>query len=164
MTGTKVEIVARYYSRGIIVDTNLLLLLFVGSYSTSLIQRFKRTNAFTIDDYERLRGLLAPFARIVATPNILTEVNSLSSQLAEPGRSKYFEEFARYIKVLDERYVASKVVAQSPHFGTLGLTDSGILQVARDQLLVVTTDVRLYITLLRAGVDALNFNHLRSLD
>ena len=38
----------RYRSRGILVDTNILLLHFVGSFDPSLIARFKRTERFTI--------------------------------------------------------------------------------------------------------------------
>jgi len=163
MTDAMATLVERHRSRGVLVDTNILLLLFVGSFDRDRIPRFKRTQQFTVADFDRLTHVLSCFARIVTTPNILSEVNSLSGQLGEPDRARYFADFAGRIDLLDERYVPSKSAAAAPEFRRLGLTDSVILQLGKERLLVLTDDVPLYHYLEKAGVDVINFNHVRDL-
>ncbi len=161
MTDLILGLIERHRSRGVLVDTNILLLYFVGSFSRELIPRFKRTCEFTVDEYDFLNQLLARFARVVTTPNILAEVNSLSGQMGEPAKTEYFEEFARGIATLDERYVPSATASQLSEFPKLGLTDSGILHLAGGKYLVLTTDLELCHFLEKAAVDVLNFNHIR---
>ena len=77
------QLLVRYRSRGVLVDTNLLLLYFVGLYNPSLIPQFKRTRIFTVNDFDVLQNFIALFSKVVTTPDILTEVSNLSNQLAE---------------------------------------------------------------------------------
>lgn len=161
MTEELARLVAKHQSRGILVDSNILLLYFVGQFDRQLIPRFKRTAQFVIEDFDLLRGLLSCFRLIVTTPHILSEINSLSGQLGEPARTKYFGLFADRIGVLDEHYVASHTAAEVGEFPRLGLTDSGIIHLAGKEYLVLTDDLQLAITLERKGTDVLNFNHLR---
>jgi hypothetical protein len=151
----------RYRSKGILVDTNILLLFFVGTYRRALISSFKRTKAFTPDDYDLLDGVLRSFSRIVTTPNILSEVSSLSRQMAEPDCEKYFPTFAQGIMTLGEEYVPSGQAAALDCFPRLGLTDSVILIIGGRHYLVLTDDYRLAGFLETKNVDVINFNHLR---
>jgi len=162
MTEAIESLIQRYGPRGILVDTNILLLYVVGSFDPQLIPRFKRTRQFTVEDFQRLAALLGRFRAIVTTPHVLSEVNSLSSQLTDPAKSGYFAEFARRIVVLDEHYVASRTVAQLVLFPRLGLTDVGILHLSKGGYLVLTDDSLLCRFLENAGVDVLNFNYLRA--
>jgi hypothetical protein len=157
-------LVQRYGSRGVLIDTNVLLLFFVGSFDRTQIAGFKRTAAYSISDYDALLLFLRPFHRIVTTPNILSEVNSLSGQMGEPAKARYFAAFAENIGLLAEEYVVSADVAQLEQFPRLGLTDSGILHLVRDRFLVLTDDLPLSGFLEKAGIDVLNFNHLRPID
>jgi rRNA-processing protein FCF1 len=161
MTEAMATLIERHGSHGILVDTNILLLLFVGRFDRERIPRFKRTRQFTVADFDRLIRVLSCFARIVTTPNILSEVNSLSGQLGEPYRTKYFAEFARGIDLLDEHYVPSKSAAVMSQFSRLGLTDSVILHLSKERLLVLSDDLRLCQYLEKAGVDVINFSHIR---
>ncbi|OHB72806.1 MAG: hypothetical protein A2V70_01530 [Planctomycetes bacterium RBG_13_63_9] len=161
MMDPNLELVQRYRSRGVLVDTNILLLYFVGRFKRQQIPHFKRTAQFAVGDYDLLDGFLSAFKRVVTTPNILSEVNSLSGQMGEPDRRQYFEEFAREIATLDERYVPSVGVSGTEAFQRVGLTDSGIMHLARDGFLVLSDDLKLCGYLEKVGVDVLNFNHLR---
>ena len=49
-------------------------------------------------------------------------------------------------------------------FQRLGLTEAAIAALARRNCLLLTDDFDLYSTLVKQGVDAINFNHLRSRD
>ena len=163
MKDPNVRLVERYCSRGVLVDTNILLLYFVGSYQPDLIPRFKRTDQFTVEDYYLLKSLLARFKSVFTVPNILTEVNSLSGQMPQPTKEQYFGQFAKQIELLDERYLASAAVSQVEEFPKLGLTDSVIMELARDKYLVLTDDSKLYRYLANDGIDVMSFNHIRDL-
>jgi hypothetical protein len=65
------SLLARFASRGLLIDTNILLLYFVGNHDRSLISRFKRTNNFIESDYELLLALLSCVRLVVTTPHIL---------------------------------------------------------------------------------------------
>ena len=157
------QLIRRYNQKGLVIDTNILLLLFIGSYDPSQIGNFKRTKQFTIEDYNLLVLLLRPFKKLITTPNILTEVANLSGQLGEPVRSSYFYTFAERIKLLDEEYIESREIAAQAEFVKMGLTDVGILALSKGQYLVLTEDFRLSQLLGSRGVDVINFNHIRTL-
>ncbi len=65
--------------------------------------------------------------------------------------------------LLEERYVASGQIADLPEFVRLGLTDTGILSLSRGAHLVLTDDFPLAQRLQSAGIDVINFNHVRLL-
>ena len=152
----------RYRQAGIMVDTNILLLFFIGAFDQNLIPRFKRTRQFSVEDYATLISILGLFDRIATTPHILTEVSNLSGQLGEPARSEYFKKFSSDITLLEEENVASRDVAQTQEFVKFGLTDTGIIHLTKGKYLVLTDDFRLSQYLQSAGVDVVNFNHIRT--
>ena len=155
------RLIQRYKQAGILVDTTILLLYFIGAYDQDLIPKFKRTRQFTVEDHAILIRLLDLFDKIVTTPNILTEVSNLSGQLGEPKKSEYFKKFSSGISLLEEEYVASKDVADMQEFVRFGLTDTGIVYLTRGKYLVLTDDFRLSQYLQSAEVDVINFNHIR---
>lgn len=163
MSDEIVRLVQKYRSRGVLVDTNLLLLYCVGKYEPDRIARFKRSSGFTADDYDLLVALLSNFQRIIATPNILTEVSNLLGQLGEPAKTACLSVFAEEIAIIDEQYIPSDTVAQTEVYRRLGLTDAGIHSLAQGNYLVLTEDVALDCSLRTTGVDVLNLNHLRPL-
>lgn len=152
----------KYRQKGILIDTNILLLYFVGAVNRTRISKFNRTEKFTPEDYDLLLEVISFFSKRVTTPNILTEVNSLINQLGEPERSQCLVLFSRSIALLDENYIPTKIVSQRSEFMRFGLTDCGILELAYNQYLVLTDDLKLAVHLQSQGVDVVNFNHLRS--
>lgn len=157
------RLLQQYHSRGLLIDANILLMYFVGRFDRTRIPRFKRTEQFSVSDFDLLVRLMPHFRRLVATPHVLAEVNSLSNAMAEPAKTHYFEMFAQEIERLDEEYVSSSVAACLPYFPRFGLTDSTIISLA-ERFLVLTDDLKLARFLNSSGRDALNFNHLRWLD
>ncbi|MBW4466340.1 MAG: hypothetical protein KME07_13020 [Pegethrix bostrychoides GSE-TBD4-15B] len=154
---------SRYRQKGVLVDTNILLLYFVGITNRERISRFNRTQNFIPEDYDLLLQLLSYFQTVATTPNILTEVNSFVNQLGEPERSQCFAFFAQGISTFEETYLESSGVVTGQQFTTFGLTDCGILSFAKDRYLVLTDDLRLAVYLQRQGVDTVNFNNIRVL-
>lgn len=163
MNEDSLRLVQRYRSQGVLVDTNILLLFIVGTFDRSLIARFKRTHQYTEQNFDLLVAFLTRFDRVVTTPNILSEVNSLSGQIGEPAKTRFFDHFSqkiRRIEAIKEEYVVSAEAAKIKHFSRLGLTDSGIAILVRGKYLVLTDDLPLYDHLVRGGIDAINFRHL----
>jgi len=151
----------RYRSKGILVDTNILLLWFVGATNRDRISRFKRTKQFSAEDYDSLIRILNRFNSIVTTPNILTEVNSLANQLAGNDKNECLEVFARLVDNLTEIYLKSDRIVKLDQFSKYGLTDSGIIDLVAGQYLVLTDDFKLANYLKSKSIDVLNFNNLR---
>jgi hypothetical protein len=158
------DLLNSYRAKGALVDANLLLVYFVGSYDPTQIARFKRTRAFTEDDFYTLAALITFFSKIVTTPNVLTEVNSLSNQLPEPIKPSYYLEFARRVDTLEEHFLESRGTSRSAHFTRFGLTDSGIVELVKDKYLVITDDLRLASYCQNIGIDVINFNNIRTMN
>ncbi len=158
------DLISRYRNKGLLVDSNLLLLYFVGAYDPERIATFKGTARFGPDDFDLLLRLVALFQRIVTTPNILTEVSNLSGKLREDEKRTYFADFAKLVPRFAEHYCESKEICALQHFKDFGLTDSGIIDLARGSFLVLTDDGPLVGYLQNAGIDVINFNHVRFLD
>ncbi|MEH2282768.1 MAG: PIN domain-containing protein [Nostoc sp.] len=158
------SLIRRYYQKGILIDTNILLLFLVGSVNQERITKFNRTQQFLPEDYEFLLEFIARFQKLVTTPNILTEVNSLANQLGEPERSQCFAIFAQFVKnvaLLDEYYIKSLDAVNTEKFVKFGLTDSGILTLSKGKYLVLTDDFKLASYLQSVEVDVINFNNIR---
>lgn len=162
MTQDVVALIGRYVSRGVLIDTNLLLLYLVGRFDRQRIERFKPTAQFTAEDFELLVRLLSPFTRIRTLPHVLAEVNSLSGQLPAQVLDQFRRNFADQITRLEEGAVTSREASRRSEFSFLGLTDAAIIAETIGKYLVMTTDVRLFVALGRAQVDAINFNSLRT--
>ncbi len=98
-------ILERYKQKGILIDTNILLLWFVGTANRARISKFNRTEKFTLEDYDLLLRIILFFNKLVTTPHILTEVNSLINQIGEPERSQCLSIFA---DIINHRLTESK--------------------------------------------------------
>jgi hypothetical protein len=152
----------RYTGQGLLLDTNIALLLVVGNYDPGMLPTFKRTVQFAEEDYSTLLRFMSRFETVVTTPTILAEVNSLASQIGEPAKSEVLRAFAKTVKQLSEEYVPSASIADETEFATFGLTDMNIKLVAAGRLLVLTDDYRFSGYLAAKKIAALNFNHIRT--
>ena len=100
------------------------------------------------------------------TPNIYTEVSNLSRHISEPAKTKIantLREFTLTRTDVEERYIASRNAMSREEFIRLGLTDAGLLELAAQKAMILTTDLGLYLAALNAGYQATNFNYLRDL-
>lgn len=156
------SIIQRHQRTGVLVDTNLLLLYFVGLFRRDQITQFKRTNIFSVEDFDLLDRLLKQFAQVLTTSHILTEVSNLAGQLSTHFKPDFFTIFAEGITRVDERQVAGKEIAARQEFVRFGLTDTALISLAQKSCLVLTTDFPLANYLQSLGMDVINFNHFRS--
>ena len=148
--------------RGVVLDTNLLLLLWAGRWNPKAVSQLKCTSQFDEDDYWRLEDFLCKFRTVVVTPNILTEGSNLIRQ--SKFRRDLTSMLVEQIPLLEERPLRSVEIVQTATFIPLGLTDAGIMSLARERWLVLTEDFDLIWRLNSEELPVVNFNYLRSLD
>ena len=63
---------------GLLVDTNLLVLIAVGGVNRNRIETFKRTSRYTKADYDYLLRVLGTFKTPYTVPHVLAEVSNLT--------------------------------------------------------------------------------------
>lgn len=155
------KILAR--SKTLLLDTNLLLLLFIGGKNSSLIQKARTLSAFVEDDYDLLGDIVNnnSFQSIVTTPHIMTEVSNLLGKEREDIRRLGREAMAEFLGKCNEQTDRSVVLVSEPEFNRLGLTDIAIAVASRLPAFVLTADLPLYLYMSSLGLEAENFNHIR---
>jgi hypothetical protein len=164
MTPTYVDgLIGKFAAKAVLVDTNVLLLHFIGSFDVKLVERFKRTKdrRFRSEDFHLMEKFPGCFKKTVTIPNILTEVGNLAGQLAAPLKPFFLERLPKEIEILSEEYCPSIAAFAHPYFSKCGLTDAVILLIAERECLVVTDDFRLAGLISNRGLNVINFNHIR---
>ncbi len=149
--------------KGIILDTNLLLLYFVGRHDPAMIGKYtERLSRYNADDFVVLARWVATFKQLTVTPNVLTEVINLIDKRS--GRfSRLLHQIGIEIEVLDEVYIPSAAVltGQKPQFQAFGLTDLGLYALAKTDFVIFTDDQPLLLFIAGQGYAAINFDQLR---
>ena len=147
---------------GIYIDTNLLVLLVVGLTGPTLISKHRRTQEFTVDDYDLLVAVVDRSGKVFVTPNTLTEACNLLAQHAEPERSQLLSKLKNLVEESSETVISSEDAANHGEFLRLGLTDAVLLEAVSPETPLVTVDLKLYAAALAGGKEAaINFNHSR---
>lgn len=150
------HLIQQYKNRGILIDTNLVLLYLVGSFDTSLIRDFSRTSMFNEEDFERTSKFVDFFDYKITTPNILTEVSDLID-----NRQDLQAFLSGFIRIAQEKFIESKIVCQESAFIKFGLADMANFVAAKDSYLVFTDDRPLYGYLVNSGITAVNLDQVR---
>ncbi|CAN5367153.1 hypothetical protein BH20ACI1_BH20ACI1_15430 [soil metagenome] len=157
MTDYLSQLVGKYKKKGIFVDSEILLLFIVGTKDPNLIGNFGRTAKFDENDFILVSSFIDYFYLKITSPHILTEVSDLL------GESNDFQFILKtYINIAEEVFLPSKNVAKSESFLKFGLADSAIIEVSKNSYLIFTADNRFYGYLSNMGIDAVNFNLLKS--
>ncbi len=163
-------ILQKYKSKGIIVDTNILILYVAGFYDLCYLEKISRVNnkQYSKDDFEAIAKLLSKFQVIYITPQILSELSNLSFKdeknrdKKDDNFSQYLLEVVRIITSTEEYFSPKNDLMQIDHFPKFGFTDMSILDLAiKKELPVITDDLGLYHLLINSSIDCLNMNTIR---
>jgi len=159
------ELIKKYKSKGILIDSNLLLLLFIGLYDQDLIARFKRTKKYVKEDFTTLTNILDCIDKIITTPHVLTEVSNLSGQLHGNVKFNYFKKIEQLLdlELVDEKHKTARDISKNQCFHKFGITDTGIIEIAKGKYLVITDDATLAYWLQSNKIDVINFENIRPL-
>jgi len=157
------EFIRPYINRGIVLDTNLLILYIIGRFKKDLIGNFKRVAKYTPEDYDILFKFLAFFKKKITSPHILTEATNLLEGLNKTMNYQLFNFLRKLIDELEEFIIDSQIVVKTNCFLKFGLTDAAISIIGNKKYLILTDDFNLYNFLIRQKVPAINFNHIRTI-
>jgi hypothetical protein len=154
-------ILQEYSHTGIIVDTNILLLLVVGLNDRTRVGRTRRTEAYVVEDFDLAFAFVQYFDRILTHSSILAETSNLVGQAAGNEAIALRVTLAHQIPHFTEYAITAAMIASDPQFIRLGFTDTAISRLAASGAAVLTDDLPLYHRLIQSGAPAVNFNHLR---
>jgi rRNA-processing protein FCF1 len=155
------KLLINYKSKGIVIDSNLLLYFFVGSYNNNLVSNFKVTKKFGIKGFDMLCYIINYFDKIITTPHILTEISNLSNKMDVRYKADYFNIFFQKLEKMDEIFFSAIENLSDENVRKFGLTDSAIVNLSKTKsYLILTEDFHLSNILSSRGIDVINFNHL----
>lgn len=148
-------------STSVLVDSNLLFVLVVGCTSRDHVGRARRTEQYSVEDFDLLQMTLAEFDEVLVTPHVLAETSNLLGYLAEPLRSAARVIFAAILPPWEERFTRGTELTGTSVYVRLGLTDSALFSTASASITLLTDDLPLFIAAGKAGRSTINFTHLR---
>lgn len=129
--------------RMIIIDSNSLIVLVLGLMNPSLIKNHKRTSIYEEEDYFNLLSVIPNFESIIVLPNIWTEVDNLLNNFSGNYREHYVDKILHLVKSTSEKYFETHKIINNDYFLDLGITDTLILECAKDCNLLVSSDSKL---------------------
>ncbi|CAN2041225.1 PIN domain-containing protein [Candidatus Magnetomoraceae bacterium gMMP-15] len=156
--------IKKHRNYGIILDTNLLLLYLVGSYSLEFISKYKRTHQYTIEEYEWIQIITSYFVKIVITPHILAEIWNFIEKLNDHILASFINSAVKSLELFEEDYICkNKILSDPKALKFIGVTDlSVIIAAKKGNYLIFTDDLRAFSAFLQHEVNAINLNHIRT--
>lgn len=150
---------------GILLDTNVLLLLLIAQFDPALIGR-ERLRAYEQRDADLLNRFVSSFRRILTTSHVLAETSNFARQMVKGRRQAQFFEWLHPIfcsegsRALTQTTVAGTEI-DARLFVRMGLTDSGLAASAATRRLLLTADLDLHVATVSQGGHSINFTHMR---
>lgn len=159
-------LVGKHRPRGILVDTNVLLLYLFGRYQPDAVGRRKRLDHYTPEDADLVMQFLARFERILTTQHVLAETSNLARQIAGGAQQLELSLKLHPLFCLDtpdsfESCQVDGAAIDVSVFARLGLTDASLASLVAADMLLFTDDLGLYVAAVSTGGDAINFTHMR---
>ena len=145
----------------VLLDTNLILLLIVGLFDKNLIEKHKRTNIFTKDDFDLLVNCISKYQVIWVTAHCLAEVSNLLKQTNNTANKKLLDCFSRVVSEFKESHIRKEIIFGKEIFCRMGVADTGIIVKAKRVSCVITVDFDLFNEISNSGNKVINFNHIR---
>ncbi|MGC2235750.1 MAG: hypothetical protein WA584_06290 [Pyrinomonadaceae bacterium] len=156
MNNYLLKLIQKYKQKGLLIDTSVALLYIVGSFDINLVRKFKRTEMFSEDDFERVSKFIDYFDLKITTPHILTEVSDFID-----NRQNLQFVLKAYIENAEEIFLESVELSKKETFLKFGLADTSVTYAAKDNYLIFTDDRPLYGFLINSQIDAVSLEQVR---
>lgn len=127
----------------ILIDSNSLLVLILGFINPSLINKHSKTSIYDENDFYILLDVIKDVKSLVVLPNIWTEVDNLLNKFNGQYKTLYVQKIIQTIKDTSEKYIESQSIENNYAFYDLGLTDTLILEHAKECKMLITSDSQL---------------------
>lgn len=154
--------------KGIILDTNVLVAFLVGRYAgENVIINHERGayHGYINGDYSVLEWIVNKAHRIIVTRYILSQVSDLYPlENMEKGKKINSDKVIEDINnIMVEDCSSIEVLSRRNDTKKFGYADSSIIEIAREDYAIVTTDGKLLGYLNEIGATAINMDRLRAM-
>ncbi len=146
----------------IIIDSNSLIVLLLGLINPSLINKHSKTSIYNEEDYHTLVEVIKDIKSLIVLPNIWTEVDNLLNKFTGGYKDLYVQKIIQTIKETSEEYIESQSVENNYAFYDLGLTDTLILEYAKNCEMLITSDSQLSDYARANGVTVFDLKELKN--
>lgn len=126
-----------------LIDTNALVVLLLGTIDTKLIGKHKRASIYEKKDYENLSNFIGDYSNLLVIPNVWTEVDDLLNNFSGNYRYRYLIAIKEIIEKSSEKYFESNKIINHYSFDYVGLTDSILIEIAKNCECIITSDSKL---------------------
>lgn len=127
----------------IVIDSNSLIVLLLGLIDPNLISKHKRTSIYTPQDFFDLLKVIKEIEYLIVLPNVWTEVDNLLNDFSGNYKWAYVNKIKHLINDSSEKYLQSKLGAETHFFFNIGLTDSLIIELGKECDFIITSDSEL---------------------
>jgi hypothetical protein len=147
----------------VLVDTNILLLLVVGSTDPSKVGAMSRTKQYSVEDYRAASSIVEAFRWTVTTPHVLSQTSDLLRGSGAYGELAHAlsQKLKAVFIVTQEHFVPARVLARPLEFHSVGLADASVLDAAHRGCTIFTDDLPLHNVILSRGGKSINFTEWR---
>lgn len=146
----------------IIIDSNSLIVLLLGLINPSLKNKHSKTSIYNEEDYHTLVEVIKDIKSLIVLPNIWTEVDNLLNKFTGGYKDLYVQKIIQTIKETSEEYIESQSVENNYAFYDLGLTDTLILEYAKNCEMLITSDSQLSDYARANGVTVFDLKELKN--
>ena len=155
------NIIAECSRNGILLDTELLLLLSVGVFKSSLIEKSKITNKYSVNDFKMLANIAIQYKPLYVSPQVLAEFSNHSDRLGSSVIREFYKSIEKILKEQFEVYIPKDVIIEEDYLSALGFADVSMLKVCEEKGCVLfTADLQLEGICRAKGLNVVNFNHI----
>mgnify|MGYP002349650286 CR=1 FL=1 len=159
------RLLQKMQKKGVLLDTNLFILLIVGMVDPKHISTHKKLkSAYTADDYKILLTTLSTCRKIVVTPHVLAE----TSNLVVHGMHGELETKAyltlQALSQADnfvETHDAISTIVLNAGYTQYGVSDIGLLEALKNELVLLTDDFKLSGYAESMGYEVLNYKGIQ---
>jgi hypothetical protein len=154
------RLINKMQQKGVLLDTNLFILMIVGLVGSEHIATHKKLNAYSELDFKLLAATLATCRKLVVTPHVLAE----TSNLVVHGMRGELETRAyltlQAVSQADnfmETHDSISAIVLNAGFTQYGVSDIGLLEALKDEFVLLTDDFKLSGYAEGMGYDVLNY-------
>jgi hypothetical protein len=141
-----------------VIDTNLLVLLVIGTIDRGRIERHKRLGQFRESDFDLLLSLLAGSSGVVFTPHVLAETSNFLETGTDADKARNLAVLAEFAKTGEEIHVPASEAMDRSEYRWLGLTDAALLCCTSGGGVLLSVDGRLLHEAANLGVGFVPFD------
>jgi hypothetical protein len=111
--------------RIVALDTTLMILLYVGTYSRAKIEEHKRLGSYASKDFDELLAVVAEYDVLLSTSASLSQVSDLLNfSHKRPHNRKLASVFCALVALIEEKFIATVEACNRDEFASFGLADT----------------------------------------